>query len=954
MRIPRQKFRWLGALLAVFALVTVDVIKVGNAIATEVQTDVAKVVKAEITDQTGAAISSSPADADQILHLELDLDTAKFNDTGFISLELTPTTVSLANNEQEITPEISGEKQAELKLKYGYNESKKSYGLSYDKSKYSTIQNQIIKLDFKVPVTTASQNINTAGDEINLKIGGNQAPHLIGSMVIKAASESSSESQTSSESQSSEESAVKEESGDEDGESDTTTTEKINDEDRLKGMLTEDPSGKLGEAKEATRATIQMNTFASGFDIYSKNAQNSENIQVATGKTGGNGTYTDKNGVLTEYYRSYNSGGNASVVMYTNNNDLTNEEIVVDYNHVGTYVDSSGDSRQMGAMLKVTSIIPGVKPNWSIDNPYIDFSNNFYSGMVYGRISQMDITVTYYDTETLNRLDVQTSANDYDSSFFTFGSLNGHEEGREGAKSYDNLEALLSENTIIEATKDGWYEGVENYFDDYLGSVDFENSTVAFKIKGQDHKFAIRSGYGFTWQSFMSASVSPIAPDEPTKTVTESKDPDGKNELDIRTAGQGDKNLSNPKIENHSYFIYQPTYELSETTVAKPDNIIMEDTLPPGVTLVTADASSVKLFNTNGEEITVDVADDNLEIGVDNEGHQTIKYTLNDDQIKALTFNGQSFAYRLDVKVDHARYEGKHHIMENSASVTFDSGEGATWTNPTNKVATQLVPDEEVPEVDANLIKYGQSKNNLDEYNTPLAGVSFRITGENMDSEISTKEDGTIQFNNLIPGIEYTLKEIKTIDGYIPFDGEIKFTVDKDGKVTIKSGPANINNNNQIVVHNELVMNDKTFMKIDADETDKVLENAEFIIRKPGNESHYAQFEANKFIGWTTDKDKATKFTSGEDGKFKIGEMPYGTYQLQEINPPAGYAKPESYFGFTINENSDQTEDIRTIPNHRYGLPVTGGLGIWILISAGLLAMGTSWYLYHRTKKQTL
>lgn len=129
MGMPRRKIRWLGAVFAILALVAVDIVKVSNVVATQVQTDIAKVVKAELTDQEGTILTSSEADTEQSLHLELNLDPTQFNENGFISLELTPTTVVLAQNNQEIIPEINGEKRSDLKIKYGYNESKKKLWL---------------------------------------------------------------------------------------------------------------------------------------------------------------------------------------------------------------------------------------------------------------------------------------------------------------------------------------------------------------------------------------------------------------------------------------------------------------------------------------------------------------------------------------------------------------------------------------------------------------------------------------------------------------------------------------------------------------------------------------------------------------------------------------------------------------------------------------------------------
>lgn len=957
MGMPRRKFRWLGAVFAILALVTVDVIKVGNVVATEVQTDVAKVVKVQLTDQAGTVLTESTADTEQILDLELDLDSNQLNEDGFISLELTPTTVALAQDEQELTPEINGEQQSDLKLKYGYNNDKQSYGLSYDYNQYKTLQDQTIELDFKVPVVTGTKNVNTGGDQINLKIGGNQDPYLVGSMVIKTANESSAEAASNSDSQTTESTAKTNEADEDDGQSDTATSDTAADTSTKAG-LTYDPTTTLKDSITASQTTIQMDTFASKFEIYSKNAQDNDQITVSTDKTTivtdpagwRYEDYTTVEGVKEGYYRSYNqsSDAKASSVLYSTEADFAGEKVVVNYGQVGTYVNAANETRSMGAMLTVTGITNGNWPGWGVNLPYLDFSNNFYSGLVYGRIGQMNITVTYYDAETLNKLDVQTTDSDVGSSFFTFGSLNG----TEGAKAIDNREGKLSEKTLIQK-EEYWYQGTSDDFDDELGSTTFENSAVAFKIKGTDHEFAIKSGYGFTWQSFMSATVSPKEPEAPTKTVTKADKPGDQNELDIYTEGQEDVNLSKPdKIEKHSYFIYQPTYLLSETSVAKPTNIILEDTLPEGVTLVEdGEKAKITLFNTDGEKMSS--SSEGLTITTDANNIQSIKYELSDDQITALNFNGEAYSYRLDVQVDHVRYAGKHHIMENEATVTFDSGANYKWTNPTNIVATQITTDDEEKTVEASLIKYGQSKTNLGNFDTPLKGVSFKITGENIDSTVSTNADGIIEFEDLTPGAEDTLEEVETIDGYVLLEGQIKFTVDQDGKLTITNdGPAKIVDN-QIVVNNELVLNNKTFKKVDGDDNSKVLQGAEFKIRKSTSENLYAQFVDNKFTKWGT-KEAATVFTSGADGQFTIGQMPYGTYQLEEVNPPAGYAKPGGNFVFTINKESHETENIRVIENHLYNLPVTGGLGIWLLIGAGLLTMGASWYLYRRTRKHTL
>lgn len=970
---PRRKIRWLGAVFAILALVAVDIVKVSNVVATQVQTDIAKVVKAELTDQEGTILTSSEADTEQSLHLELNLDPTQFNENGFISLELTPTTVVLAQNNQEIIPEINGEKRSDLKIKYGYNESKKSYGLSYDQNQYTTLQDQTIELDFKVPVTTGSKNINSDGDQINLQIGGNQDPHLIGSMVIKMTSESSFESQASSESQGSEGSVTKAESVDEDGESDTEVTKKSEkteskaDKDKAENKgLTTDPSEGLSGSVNAYQTTIDQSIF-SDMNIYSKNANEKDKTVNVTGEKSNPGSLSNADQIRSNYYTSYQAGGSSKAVMYganTNNTNIAGERLVVDYSHVGTYQSATG-YHDMGAMLVITNIQPGTRSTgWTSSDIFIDFSNNFFSGLTYGQVHQFDVDVIYYDADTKAKLNIQKDSDDGSNSFMTFGSLNGNRDGNEFAGTREKHTSILSTGSLVTDNDDGWYEGKgtgiwdgsedwtqNGYFGDFLGSSNFEKSAVSFVLEGETNQFMLKSDYGFTWQSFASGSLEPMKPGKPSKTVTTNPNYDKNNELDITQAGQGHVTVND--IDDHYYFIYQPTFKIPESTIAKPNEIVLTDLLPKGVIL--KENSDIVLFNTDGEEIKVKsgTLKDEM-VG----GSQDVTYELSTEQIEAIKFDGGEFAFRLNVSVDQGNKpnEGQEPFqMPNTANVAFNSGGKHNYSDNTNTVITQLTPNEAfgISKVGERLSEPGELDN--------LVGVTFdvREAGSGSGAKVETDNNGWAKLDDLIAGKTYVITEMSTVNGYVKLTEEIKFKVENNKLVIVDdpAGAASVTGDGlSIKIVNKLQLGDANFVKID-ERTKEKLEGAQFAIAKDEAKSAYALLDDDhKFIRWTDRIQDATKVTSDKNGEFKVSGLPYGTYYLEETSAPENYDQLDKLVKFMIDDKSGSKE-VQEIENRHkddYGLPVTGGIGIWALIAAGLIAVTGSWYIYRRSRKHTL
>lgn len=221
-----------------------------------------------------------------------------------------------------------------------------------------------------------------------------------------------------------------------------------------------------------------------------------------------------------------------------------------------------------------------------------------------------------------------------------------------------------------------------------------------------------------------------------------------------------------------------------------------------------------------------------------------------------------------------------------------------------------------------------------------LAGAKFTLHYSNGDPVLTkngaiddkgsaevfvTDENGRITIKNVKAGI-YTFKEVEAPAGYEILHSESDFAI-FEGK------GANVS------VINKKKLGSYNFFKTD-EKREKGLAGAEFIITRDND----GMDERVKRDG------KDLVLNSGNDGKFFVRDLPYGTYEIWETKAPDGYALLQGSLKFEIDDSSfekvliieNRIKDDKSSP---LPLPKTGDITLIVLVVAGAIMVGLGKYL---------
>lgn len=258
---------------------------------------------------------------------------------------------------------------------------------------------------------------------------------------------------------------------------------------------------------------------------------------------------------------AYNKGitNGTGVLSYKDkDNESHDEKITLIYQHVGGYIDandSSNTPKKVGAVVTLSNIYIGPSPNWTEDGsarPWMEFSHNLFSGVIYGNIHKFDIEFNFFDATKYNNVSDKNVPDNFinfsseSNATMTFASLNGYGDitltsgkqvknahefaGRIDGGQAGNVGSTLefNQNGSCDYDKQSYFsklikvngkETRENSFTDYLGGATFATAAVTFPMAGTTHKYKFGSTQGRAWNTFASSSLAQVNQNPPTKTV---------------------------------------------------------------------------------------------------------------------------------------------------------------------------------------------------------------------------------------------------------------------------------------------------------------------------------------------------------------------------------------------------------------------------------------------------
>lgn len=317
-------------------------------------------------------------------------------------------------------------------------------------------------------------------------------------------------------------------------------------------------------------------------------------------------------------------------------------------------------------------------------------------------------------------------------------------------------------------------------------------------------------------------------------------------------------------------------YDGTVTVEIKADGTATVDDLPKGISFA---GETVTLTWTNTRDkgsISITKTDGNQPLSGTVFGLYENKDLADNDPKTAVT-NGQGVAEFNDLSA------GTYYLKE----ITAPNGYVLDETIRPFKIGGNDAWDVKT-DIENSLKQYTLKLTKKGDDGKLLEGVEFEISGNGITKKSASGQDGVVKFEGL-PFGRYTIAETKAPQGYVPA-GSINVEVKGDGS-------------NGSVIQVGDVINKRTKLTVTkfAEDGKTKLPGAEFIIRN--GEGEYVKVDGINFFSFT-DKDNATKLTTGSDGTFALEYLPLGEYVLEEVKAPDGYLTISDPKNFTIKNES--------------------------------------------------
>ncbi|MDU4018892.1 MAG: pilin N-terminal domain-containing protein [Finegoldia magna] len=478
----------------------------------------------------------------------------------------------------------------------------------------------------------------------------------------------------------------------------------------------------------------------------------------------------------------------------------------------------------------------------------------------------------------------------------------------------------------------------------------------------------------------------------PKNTTVDSPDTEKDFADKININNANDTNAQEAKKEEGNYRVSgvgQPVPYTVET-VFKPETNLKHaywnDQMTKGLTFTQAELDAMKIY-VNGVDKT-----SSFEKTLDGNGFKVV--------LKDMTLvNGKNANVTVRLEYSAKLNENSKVDIPESNDVTFHYGNNPSEGN---------TPKPQTPENGKiSVSKTFEEKLNNKKPEKLLVQLYNANTGEKVGKEIDLAQtDWKYEWSGLSADYQYKVVEVST--GY-----EVVYGLGKAGQITILNNE-NDNPNPKNPEEPKVIRYGRKFVK--ADETNgKRLQGAEFVIRgekgkylakktaeelaknKKDYDDAIAAYDAvyknpektqeelnalfekvkttaealNNKYKWVdaTDKKAAEKLNdivklkSNEKGQFKIEDLQAGTYYLEEIKAPEGYAVRDGEFEFKVGKGSYSADakgvvyegkdtdpvkdgaegaDAMRVNNRNVSIPQTGGIGTIIFTAIGLAIMASA------------